>query len=463
MTPIVDQALRDLSAALRGTEWDGGLWLVGGAVRDQLLGIDTSTPDIDLVLEGDAPAVAMHLWKVRAASHHPVTYPAFGTAMVHINGVQIELVTARAETYRSGSRKPVVTPGTIASDAARRDFTVNTFLQHIDTREIVDPLGMARADLAAGILRTPCDPDITFTDDPLRMLRACRFAAKLGFEVDGATCDAIVRHAHRLAPEHGISAERVRDELVKTLLAKGAEGGFELMRTTGLLRHFLPELGALYGVTQNAWHIYDVWTHTFRVLAALPKDAGIVLRLAALLHDVAKPQTRSVGADGAVHFYGHEDVGAEIARGILGRLKFDNDTIRDVCALVSLHMRYGQVTDGWSRTALRRLVRAVGAYQDDLFVLTLADAVGSGTPVRIDVDGLKARLADACAGTDVASAISPLDGGALMRLAGGRAAGPWLGAVKRYLEGLVVDGDLAPGDVLRAETLAREFLAREFR
>jgi poly(A) polymerase len=250
---------------------------------------------------------------------------------------------------------------------------------------------------------------------------------------------------------------------VKTLLAKGAEGGFELMRTTGLLGHFLPELGALYGVTQNAWHIYDVWTHTFRVLGALPKDAGIVLRLAALLHDIAKPETRSVSPDGAVHFYGHEDVGVDIARGILGRLKFDNDTIRDVCALVGLHMRYGQVTDDWSRTALRRLVRAVGPYQDDLFVLTLADAVGSGTAVRIDVDGLKVRLADACAGTDVASAVSPLDGGALMRLAGGRAAGPWLGAVKRYLEGLVVDGDLAPGDVLRAETLAREFLARELR
>ena len=323
------------------------------------------------------------------------------------------------------------------------------------------PLGMARADLAAGILRTPCDPDITFTDDPLRMLRACRFAAKLGFMLDESTQDAIVRHAHRLAPEHGISAERVRDELVKTLLAKGAEGGFELMRTTGLLGHFLPELGALYGVTQNAWHIYDVWTHTFRVLGTLPKDAGIVLRLAALLHDIAKPQTRSVGADGAVHFYGHEDVGADIARGILGRLKFDNDTIRDVCELVRLHMRYGQVTDDWSRTALRRLVRAVGQYQDDLFVLALADGVGSGTPVRIDVDGLKARIADACAGVDVASAVSPLDGRALMRLAGGRPAGPWLGAVKRYLEGLVVDGDLAPGDMLRAETLAREFLARE--
>jgi len=163
--------------------------------------------------------------------------------------------------------------------------------------------------------------------------------------------------------------------------------------------------------------------------------------------------------DGAVHFYGHEDVGAEIARGILGRLKFDNDTIRDVCQLVQLHMRYGQVTESWSRTALRRLVRAVGSYSDDLFVLTLADAVGSGTPVQIDVDGLKARLADACAGIDVASAVSPLDGGALMRLAGGRPAGPWLGAVKRYLEGLVVDGELAPADVIRAEQLAREFLA----
>ena len=124
MTPVVDQALKDLSAALRGTEWDGRLWLVGGAVRDQLLGIETSTPDIDLVLEGDAPAVAMHLWKVRAASHHLVTYPAFVNAMVHINGIQIELVTARSRTYRSGRRKPVVTSGTIAPDYASCDFTV---------------------------------------------------------------------------------------------------------------------------------------------------------------------------------------------------------------------------------------------------------------------------------------------------------------------------------------------------
>ena len=177
-----ENALATLRTAFRGTEWENRLFLVGGFVRDKLLyGRAAAPDDIDLVLEGDALAVARFLWQVRAARHTPVEFPTFGTAMVHIGAAQVELVTARAETYREGSRKPVVMPGTLQTDAQRRDFTVNTFLENLHTGEISDPLGRAHADLQARILRTPLDSVVTFTDDPLRMLRACRFAAKLDF------------------------------------------------------------------------------------------------------------------------------------------------------------------------------------------------------------------------------------------------------------------------------------------
>ena len=457
MNPQVDTALRRLSTALRGTEWDGKLWLVGGAVRDQLLGISSHSPDIDLVLEGDAPAVAEALWRFGIADHKPVTFPKFGTAMLHIDGIQIELVTARTEIYHPGSRRPKVIAGTLATDASRRDFTVNTLLQHLDTREIVDPLGTALDDLKSEILRTPCDPEVTFTDDPLRMLRACRFAAKLNFTIEPSVEDAIRRNASRLSASHGISFERIRDEFIKTLMSDGAGLGFSCMRHTGLLVQFLPELASLVGVTQNAWHAHDVWSHTLLVLINLPTTASLTLRLAALFHDIAKPQTRLIADDGSIHFYGHEAEGAKLTRVILGRLKFDSATINDVVALVGLHMRYGQVTDTWSDTAVRRLVRAVGPYRDALFTLVDADSRGTGTPVEIDLEWLHKRLDAACDGVNVAEIACPVDGHTLVA-ACDLPAGPWLGAVKAYLIGLVVDGDLSPTDTLGAIDLAKAYV-----
>jgi poly(A) polymerase len=176
-------------------------------VRDKLLKAGGAAPapdDIDLVLEGDAPAAAWHLRRAGVADHDPVEFPAFGTAMVKVGGAQVELVTARSETYRGGSRKPIVTPGTLETDAARRDFTVNTLLENLHTGEIRDPTGRGRADLDARLLRTPSDPVLIFTEDPLRMLRACRFAAKLGFTVEPATGAALAAGAFRCNPEHGV-------------------------------------------------------------------------------------------------------------------------------------------------------------------------------------------------------------------------------------------------------------------
>jgi poly(A) polymerase len=464
--------LEILRNALRGTEYEGRLFLVGGYVRDKLMGRlgSAALDDIDLVLEGDASAVAHLLWKKRVAWHKPVEFPTFGTAMVRVGGTgpdnpgaQVELVTARLETYRQGSRKPVVTPGTIASDALRRDFTINTFLENLHTGEITDPTGRGYADLEAKLLRTPLDPQITFIDDPLRMLRAARFAAKLGFAVEATTLTAIRENAFRLSPEHGISFERVRDELMKTLPTAGAAQGLEMMRETGLLAQFAPELVAMYGVTQNRYHLYDVWTHTMVALTNLPPDADAFVRLSVLLHDVGKPATRTVDPrTGDVHFYEHEKVGAEIARTVMNRLKYSGDEINRVVALVGLHMRYGAYdANEWTDASVRRLIRTVGEHRRDLFTIARADisacatADASGNTIpSADLDGLSDRMEQIEAAAHITTATSPLSGQEIMERLG-LPAGRLVGTIKNALTDAVVAGELAPDDKDGAEVMAR--------
>lgn len=459
-TESVKDALNALRDALLGSEYEGRVYLVGGFVRDKLLGKPADAADIDLVLEGDALALAELLWRKRISSHSPVTFPAFGTAMVHVEDSQVELVTARAETYRQGSRKPTVTPGTLLTDAQRRDFTVNTFLENLHSGEIVDPLGVGHADLAAGILRTPLDPDITFADDPLRMLRACRFAAKLGFTLAPETEEALARNAFRLTAEHGISFERIRDELNKTLLAPGAANGLERMRVAGLLEKFAPELASMHGVTQNAWHLYDVWTHTMEALKNLAPEADLSVRLATLFHDIGKPQTRTEDSTGEVHFYGHEDVGAAMAQEIMRRLHYSVDEIKRVSALVGLHMRYGAYQpEVWTDAAIRRLIRAVGDHRRDLFTIASADIAACGVPgvPTADLAGLSERMEALETAHSIVAATSPLSGEELMaRLS--LKPGPALGKLKAVLIDAVVAGELAPEDKAGAEALARQVL-----
>lgn len=455
--------LEILRTALRGTEYEGRLYLVGGYVRDKLMGrpATTALDDIDLVLEGDALAVAQLLYRKRVAAHKPVEYPTFGTAMVHVGDAQVELVTARAETYRQGSRKPIVTPGTIQTDALRRDFTINTFLENLHTGEITDPTGHGYADLEAKILRTPLDPDITFIDDPLRMLRAARFAAKLGFTVADETVAALHKNAFRLGPGFGISYERVRDELVKMLPTAGAAAGLELLRETGLLVQFAPELVAMHGVTQNRFHRYDVWTHTLVALTNLPTTADIEVRLAMLLHDIGKPQTRTEDArTGDVHFYEHEKVGAAIAKTLLTRLKFSNDVIDRIVTLVSLHMRYGAYkAEEWTDASVRRLIRAVGEHRHDLFTIARADIAACNTddyPIA-DLEGLADRMEQIESTAHITQATSPLSGQEIMERLN-LPPGRLVGRIKDALTDAVVAGDLAPDDKDGAEALARRML-----
>ncbi len=454
-TETLLQTLRD---ATRGTPYDNKLYLVGGFVRDQVMGLPSAGDDIDIVLEGDAPALADFLYERGVAQHKPVVYPRFGTAMIMAQGRAVELVTARVESYDPDSRKPSdVRPGTLLDDALRRDFTINTLLQNLHTGEISDPLGRAYADLEAQIIRTPTDALLTFQDDPLRMLRAVRFAARFGFAIDPLTCKAIRQSAPRLSI---ISAERVQGEFSKTLLTSRPTLGLSLLKDSGLLEQFAPELVAMVGVTQNEFHAYPVWEHTLAALSALPADASLTLRLATLLHDLGKPSTKDIGDDGRVHFYGHADKGALLARAFLTRLKYPNDIVQAVTTLVAQHMRIGEYRPLWTDGAVRRLIRDLGPQLDDLFAIHRAD-VAALSPDHRDISragALRARMEVAQAGQNISALVSPLDGGELMRLLA-LPPGPALGRVKDHLTNEVIEGRLAPDDKDGALRLARAFLA----
>ncbi len=457
--------LEILRTATRGTRYEERLWLVGGYVRDKLLGRAKSgdADDIDLVLEGDALAAASLLYERGVADHRPVEYGEFGTAKVDVKGLKVELVTARAETYRQGSRKPVVRPGTLETDAERRDFTVNTFLENLHTLELRDPTGQGKADLEARLLRTPTEPDVTFTDDPLRSLRACRFAAKLGFEVEAKTYAAMRDCAHRCNPEYGVSYERIREELNKTLLTADAPRGLEMMRETGLLYQFAPELAAMHGVGQNRFHRYDVWEHTLVALRNLPPDAPLSVRLGVLFHDIGKPPTRTLDpVTGDAHFYGHQDVGAQMTRAIMNRLRYSSDEIEEVTNLVALHMRYGEYQPQiWTDATVRRLIRAVGAHRHDLFTIARADIAACNTKdfPTVDLSGLQERMERLEAEAQVTKATSPLDGRAIIRLLQ-IPPGPAVKVIKDALTDAVVAGELAPEDLAGAEEMARALWAQ---
>ncbi|MCS6830786.1 MAG: HD domain-containing protein [Armatimonadota bacterium] len=445
-------AIDRLRQVTRGTRWEGHLYLVGGVVRDELLGRPLP-PDVDIVTEQDALELAHWLHAQGVAEHLPVTYPRFGTAMVHIEGVQFELVTARRESYSADSRKPVqVQPATLREDALRRDFTVNTLMRNLHTGELLDLTGMGLSDLQAELLRTPLDPMATFEEDPLRAMRAVRFAAQLDFEVEPSTLEAVRKTAHRLQI---ISMERIRDEFTKLLQAPHAVKGLRLLRETGLLEQFAPELAAMHGVEQNQYHLYDVWEHTLKVIENLPPDASLVLRLAALLHDVGKPATRTEDERG-VHFYGHQNVGAHIAAQLLRRLRYSNDMVEPVAKLVRLHMRPGEYDYSWSDAAVRRLVRDADGLLDALLTLARADIAASNLAFpKADIDALEQRIRVLTTREDVQKLDSPLSGREIMQILG-IPPGKRVGECKAFLLNEVIEGRLAAHDKEGAKRLLLE-------
>ncbi len=434
-------ALEAVAKATKGTQFDSQLWLVGGAVRDELLGASQDN-DFDIVLEGDSLAVVDLLWKKGISKIPPVTYPRFGTALVMVEGANVEFVTARKESYEEGSRKPDVEPATLLEDALRRDFTVNTLMRNLHTGEVCDPLGRGLDDLGAKVLRTPREPEQTFFDDPLRMLRAVRFRWKLGFEPVVGLYDAIQRESQRLEV---ISAERIRDEVVKMLLHPTASHALRDLMELELIDQFAPELREMEGIDQGRWHHLDVWEHTLLVIDNVPQPRTLTQVLAALLHDVGKPRTWSCDADLNIRFFGHETLGAEMAEQILRRLKFSNEEILPVTLLVKNHMRLGSF-EKLSTPAARRLMRDMGPQLDDLLTLVEADAASLRPGVRaMDLKPIREKLEKTRFETPVESLHSPLTGEEIMELTG-LPSGPEVGRLKHALVEEVIEGRMQPGD-----------------
>jgi poly(A) polymerase len=454
----VERTLQRLREATLNSPYEGRLYLVGGLLRDRALGVPPGN-DLDLVLEGDAVALAHALYRKGLSQHYPVTYPRFGTAMIHVGGPgeagnAVELVSARAESYHPDSRKPEVWQGTLEDDVRRRDFTINTLLENLHTGERLDLTGRALSDLRAGIIRTPLEPRVTFFDDPLRMLRAVRFAARFDFEIDASAWEAVCAEAERLRPP-AIAHERIREEFVKILKLPGPKirNGMELLLSSNLLAQFLPEMLPMVACTQGNWHRYDVWTHTLTALECLPDPTSPELRLGLLWHDVGKPATRTEDERG-VHFYGHPTVGAELARAMMHRLKFSNDEIRDVTALVAKHMRLGEYRPSWGDAPVKRLIRDCGPYLDDLFLLARCDAAAAAIPPEeaVDLPALRARIDAINAVANAVAITSPLDGNEIMEtLQVGQ--GSHLRDAKEFLTNEVIEGHLAEGDKEKAREL----------
>ena len=440
------------------------LALVGGPVRDAMLGrlqndLDLATsarPDVtERLVAGWADAV----WDMGRD---------FGTIGCRKGAWQVEITTYRSETYDPASRKPDVDFGdSLAGDLGRRDFTVNAMAVSLPGRVFEDPYG-GIVDLAQRTLRTPGRPEDSFSDDPLRMMRAARFAAQLGFDVAPEVVAAMTEMAGRIEI---ISAERVRDELVKLVCAPHPRAGLRLLVETGLAGHVLPELPAL-ALERDEHHRHkDVYEHTLTVLEQsidledrLPGDGpDLVSRFAALMHDVGKPRTRRFEAGGVVTFHHHDVVGAKITRKRMQALRFSNAEIDAVSRLVELHLRFhGYGSGEWTDSAVRRYVRDAGDQLERLHILTRADCTTrnrrKAERLRRAYDSLEQRIERLSQEEELAAIRPELDGNQIMEILGigpGREVGE---AYRHLLELRMEEGPSSPEEAeaaLRAWWAAR--------
>jgi|GEM_PF-183095 len=466
---LAHPAIAKIRELTLNTPYQNNLHIVGGAVRDALLNRPPKN-DLDLVTELDAQQLAKSLDKKAQI------YPRFGTAMVRIARTNIELVTSRKESYDATSRKPNTEPASLLEDAGRRDFTVNTLLLNIHTGELTDPLNSALTDLKSGTLRTPLDPAQTFHDDPLRMLRAVRFKHQLGFEYHVQLLSALKKESHRLSI---ISQERIRDEFTKILLGPNPEIALQELLEFGLLHTWAPELEAMVGVKQGKWHYAEVWTHTLHVVknatipplrfngegdqggeesqAAQSEQERLTLLLSALLHDIAKPLTRTIDEKGDTRFFNHENLGAELALDICIRWRYSQDTARNVSLLVKNHMRLSGIKK-LSTPATRRIIRDLGDQLNNWIALIEADAGALKSGVRkLDLTELKAKISEVKTTQPTSNWASPLTGEQIMEITG-IPPGPEIGKLKSELENLVIEGTIPPNDIKKAKDALQNIL-----
>lgn len=402
---LEEKVLSALKNVIRGSEWNGKIYLVGGAVRDIIMGKDAK--DLDFVVDGDLNAgiqfsewLANKLGIYRSGSN-PVIYPRFGTSKLSLNGnnldlpnIELEFVAPRTEKYNNNSRKPEVGNGTLKDDSFRRDLTINALMKNVSTDEILDLTGYGINDIKNGIIRTTSDPGFIFGEDPLRMMRVVRFAVKYGFKITDDIVPALKKCAHLI---NNISSERINDELNKILLSPNPSKGIEMLKDVGILSHIMPEFNDAVGMEQNAYHKDDVFGHTMNVLANTPPE--LKTRLMALFHDIGKVLTKSVTPDGSVHFYDHENAGVDVVKNIMTRLKYPNELINSVTLGVQNHMRLkGGGKDGKdvSDKTLRKFRTAVGEHLEDILDLIHADNIShadeSSMPEQIK--NIRSRLSN---------------------------------------------------------------------
>jgi poly(A) polymerase len=439
------------------------LAVVGGPVRDALLGRDTH--DLDFTTDARPDDILRIVTPISSARWD--VGRDFGTIGARVAGEQVEITTFRADSYDGLTRKPSVEFGeTLEDDLVRRDFTVNAMALRVPGKTLVDPTGGVE-DLLARRLRTPVDPAVSFGDDPLRMLRAARFASQLGFDVDPATLAAMAELGETLSM---VSVERIQAELVRMLATDDPVRGLRILVDTGLMERFLPEVPALRLEMDEHHHHKDVYEHSLTVLRQAVDlehtrhpgaSPDIPLRVAALLHDIGKPATRKLEPGGGVTFHHHDVKGARLARKRLQALRFDSGTIASVTKLIELHLRFFGYAEGqWTDSAVRRYVRDAGDELERLHILTRADVTTRNTRkasrLASAYDDIESRIA-ALREQEELDAVRPdLDGNRIQEILGIR-PGREVGEAYRFLLELRLDeGPLGEDE---AERRLREWWA----
>ena len=439
--------LKDL--AINFKKHDESLFVVGGAIRETLLNREIGEWDLTT---SAIPTLTLQILRGSKAKDINIVGEKYGTVAGKINNELVEITTYRGEYYASESRKPVVEFGkNIEDDLSRRDFTINAIAFDLINNKLID-LYNGQEDLTNKIVRAVGEPNQRFEEDPLRMLRAIRFAVVLDFEIEKHTLEAIEENKGRLAI---LSKERIAQELNKILLAKTPSKGIRLLEKTGLLELIIPEMEPAINLEFDPKEHKDVYNHILQVLDNTPPK--LELRLTAIFHDISKPQTREKIGD-EYHFYNHEIKGARVAKEVLNRLKYPNDIIDNVVKLVKQHQRIPSYDNTWSDGGVRRFVRDAGDLLDDLFIFAKADLT-SRNQQKIDLytksrEELYHRYEELEKQAEIAKIKSPLSGEELMKIFS-KEPGPWIKPIKDHLLDLVLEGKLGQDDKDEAEKIAK--------
>ncbi|MDX9782156.1 MAG: HD domain-containing protein [Bacteroidales bacterium] len=432
-------------------------FVIGGYVRDSLLGRDSK--DIDIVVEGSGIEVAERV--AERIGVNLTVFKSFGTAMLKYGNMEVEFVGARKESYRADSRKPIVEDGSLEDDQNRRDFTINALafsLQKEDFGNLVDPFNGVK-DMQEGIIRTPLDPDTTYTDDPLRMIRAIRFATQLSFFIVEDSLKSIRRNRERIKI---LSKERVTEELNKIIMSPKPSVGFYLLDETGLLELILPSLLKLKGVesVEGKGH-KENFSHTLQVLDNLAENSNnLWLRWSALLHDIAKPATKNYEPGIGWTFHGHDYLGSKMVAGIFRQLKLPlNEKLKYVQKMVQLHLRpIALVQEEVTDSAVRRLLFDAGDDIEDLMMLCEADITSKNDKIvkrhKKNFDLVRQKLIEVEEKDAVRNFQNPVTGEMIMEIYGLSPCRE-VGLIKEYIKNAILDGKIG-NNIDEAKTLMEE-------